>query len=604
MPTPNDEESEEDFVSRCIPIVLKEGTAEDNKQAAAICHSMFTKKNNSNMQLLTNHLKLVINKEKRYEKDNYVGYPLTIITKQGVMNEGFKPAVEVKKFANLFQEYGLVLPVTVNHPDNQYFVIVSENDMVGTFGHNTEYNEETTQVSTEMRILKKHTEVIEKIDNEEYPDDSIGYFALTEKLEDSEIFVDEGFSGDEKEYRFIERNLFPNHLAILGANEGACSRKDGCGIFANAKFKPPESGDLPEGGKKILASTYNSCRQTWVDAHPDDTENADNKTRCSKIAWSAVRKAGYEKGEDGNWKKNELITNDMVADLKTMKKEFETNILDLVKEFEMNTGLSVSYISLDRGDWKDNESWVEHMERPIKEVNAEVYLNKDKVNNIINSRGGINMVKPKKNYKECQKCGSVFRDGLPACPVCGNKDFIDAGTEGPLDLEGDAYEMTWVKPTTIPRPDIPAEGVIGNMTEEKKVNELTEDDLKENPHVQELNKKLEDIQKVNAELLEFKEKIEAAELNSLREQAKSIIPEDQWEKFGLDKDDISIERLNTIIEMQTNGLVPKKEENIDHLRTGGDNSQDKDKETAGSRIRRKQFANATWQEIPPKKEED
>ena len=41
MPNPNEEESEEQFVSRCIPIVIKEGTAKDNEQAAAICHSKY-----------------------------------------------------------------------------------------------------------------------------------------------------------------------------------------------------------------------------------------------------------------------------------------------------------------------------------------------------------------------------------------------------------------------------------------------------------------------------------------------------------------------------------------------------------------------------------
>ena len=43
MPTPNADESEGDFVERCIPIVLDEGTADDGEQAAAICHSMFKK---------------------------------------------------------------------------------------------------------------------------------------------------------------------------------------------------------------------------------------------------------------------------------------------------------------------------------------------------------------------------------------------------------------------------------------------------------------------------------------------------------------------------------------------------------------------------------
>jgi hypothetical protein len=42
MPTPNPKESESDFVGRCIPVVLKDGTAKDQKQAAAICYSIFT----------------------------------------------------------------------------------------------------------------------------------------------------------------------------------------------------------------------------------------------------------------------------------------------------------------------------------------------------------------------------------------------------------------------------------------------------------------------------------------------------------------------------------------------------------------------------------
>lgn len=41
MPTPGKNESQKDFVSRCIPIVLEDGTAKDQKQAAAICYSMW-----------------------------------------------------------------------------------------------------------------------------------------------------------------------------------------------------------------------------------------------------------------------------------------------------------------------------------------------------------------------------------------------------------------------------------------------------------------------------------------------------------------------------------------------------------------------------------
>ncbi len=41
MPTPNPNESRDDFVGRCIPIVMNEGTAKDQSQAAAICYSMY-----------------------------------------------------------------------------------------------------------------------------------------------------------------------------------------------------------------------------------------------------------------------------------------------------------------------------------------------------------------------------------------------------------------------------------------------------------------------------------------------------------------------------------------------------------------------------------
>lgn len=44
MPKPHKGEKKKDFISRCIPIVMDEGTAEDNKQAAAICYSFWDRK--------------------------------------------------------------------------------------------------------------------------------------------------------------------------------------------------------------------------------------------------------------------------------------------------------------------------------------------------------------------------------------------------------------------------------------------------------------------------------------------------------------------------------------------------------------------------------
>ena len=44
MPVPGKGEPRDKFISRCIPIVIHEGTTDDPKQAAAICHSIWRKK--------------------------------------------------------------------------------------------------------------------------------------------------------------------------------------------------------------------------------------------------------------------------------------------------------------------------------------------------------------------------------------------------------------------------------------------------------------------------------------------------------------------------------------------------------------------------------
>jgi len=42
MPTPRKGERRSDFIKRCIPQVIDDGTAKDGSQATAVCHSIFT----------------------------------------------------------------------------------------------------------------------------------------------------------------------------------------------------------------------------------------------------------------------------------------------------------------------------------------------------------------------------------------------------------------------------------------------------------------------------------------------------------------------------------------------------------------------------------
>lgn len=57
MPYPKAGESKEEYISRCIPYVQKEGTAKDSKQAAAICYSLWDKNNEGEeMDLIDKYL--------------------------------------------------------------------------------------------------------------------------------------------------------------------------------------------------------------------------------------------------------------------------------------------------------------------------------------------------------------------------------------------------------------------------------------------------------------------------------------------------------------------------------------------------------------------
>lgn len=57
----------------------------------------------------------------------------------------------------------------------------------------------------------------------------------------------------------------------------------------------PQVKGAPEGFNSLLEKVYGSCMKGQADTPA-------NKTSCSKVAYSAARKAGWFK-KDGNWTK-------------------------------------------------------------------------------------------------------------------------------------------------------------------------------------------------------------------------------------------------------------------------------------------------------------
>ena len=108
------------------------------------------------------------------------------------------------------------------------------------------------------------------------------------------------WGGSGKKYHYSCGNTAAMNKAKQKAHlQGAAVLKTGY----KEQFEPPESGNAPKGVKRILRSAYDSCRGAWVKDHPKDKENSTNKTSCSKIAWNAVKQAGWSKNSEGKWMK-------------------------------------------------------------------------------------------------------------------------------------------------------------------------------------------------------------------------------------------------------------------------------------------------------------
>jgi len=68
MPRPKKNEKKSDFIARCIPIVLAEGTTDNPSQAAAICYSLWDKYKNAHSEALEWFKRLILNKDVEVEE--------------------------------------------------------------------------------------------------------------------------------------------------------------------------------------------------------------------------------------------------------------------------------------------------------------------------------------------------------------------------------------------------------------------------------------------------------------------------------------------------------------------------------------------------------
>lgn len=183
---------------------------------------------------------------------------------EGVLNGELAPAEEISKYVDAWNGIPLPVdhprdtqgnPITANSPD------VIEDQVVGRF-YNAYF--ENDRLKGELWIDKEKAEsiggdsktAVEKLQKNEPLELSTAYFRDVEKKPGT-------WNG--KKYSGIQRNLRPDHLALLPNKTGACSWEDGCGApRINCQECGGEGDCLRDNEENTQEELDHSVRQGWI----------------------------------------------------------------------------------------------------------------------------------------------------------------------------------------------------------------------------------------------------------------------------------------------------------------------------------------------------
>jgi cation transport regulator ChaB len=92
-------------------------------------------------------------------------------------------------------------------------------------------------------------------------------------------------------------------------------------------------GDIkgPKEIQDILDKEYKSCRVDWLKNHPTDAEDQFVESGCVRIAWQAVKAAGYWLDNDGVWK----MRGEVDESIKYAKSKSKSDIVRFVSDPEV-----------------------------------------------------------------------------------------------------------------------------------------------------------------------------------------------------------------------------------------------------------------------------
>lgn len=173
---------------------------------------------------------LQVNQIKRVSHDGgeYVVIPVVMIV-DGVLNDALVTHEEYGKMPEAWNDK----PVTIGHPQvNGEYVSAGSPDIIEKSAIGRVYNARVSEGKLIAEIWAcaakaeriGRTELLAVLEAGVTSEVSTGYFSKREDAQGE-------YNG--KPYLHIDRDLIPDHLAILPTEEGACSVKDGCGTRPN-----------------------------------------------------------------------------------------------------------------------------------------------------------------------------------------------------------------------------------------------------------------------------------------------------------------------------------------------------------------------------------
>ncbi len=274
MPTVKEGESEKDFVSRCIPVVLKEGTAKDQSQAAAICHSMYR------------------NKDKKEESSEYIEFTFDA---ELILEERELPPANADEFEDVSEgeagpktektwtvvaatgdkiKKGTFMPAStleasvdkwegtlhdINHMGTTHSMLDPRSDIRFFVGYHDNVSYDAESKSLRMRLTvdentmygntwKSFVNLCSKAGK--VPNVSVSVLGRVKymKAKDLPEGVDASEYGEEEMVPYFEE-IIPR--AVSTVLQGAWSEKDGCGIVNNSSSESSEVEDEKADQEKL-----------------------------------------------------------------------------------------------------------------------------------------------------------------------------------------------------------------------------------------------------------------------------------------------------------------------------------------------------------------